>query len=167
VIPTAANQTITVPVARKKDGTPVTGRVMARFFDLPDGAQSAPIRLSSLGTTQPYLPVDLAQTDATLTWHTRENYAGPQDAKHIVPRADWAFANCEGTPWPGKPDPSRICVKDAFRAGRFYELVYTAKDPLVLGVGLGATRDIVSFFRYGQADASGTPRDQRRRLAVG
>ncbi len=157
VIPTATNQTIAVPVARKKDGSPVTGRVIARFFDLPDGAHSAPIRLASLGTPQPYRPADLAETSATLTWHTRENYAGQQDAKHTVPRADWAFADCESTPWPGRPDPSRICVKDAFRAGRFYELVYTAKDPLVLGVGLAATRDIVSFFRHGQADASGTP----------
>ena len=157
VIPTAANQTIAVPVARKKDGSPVTGRVIARFFDLRDGVHSAPIRLASLGTPQPYRPADLAEVGATLTWHTRENYAGQQDAKHTVPRAEWAFADCESTPWPGRPDPSRLCVKDAFRAGRFYELVYTAKDPLVLGVGLAATRDIVSFFRHGRADASGTP----------
>ena len=157
VIPTAANQTIVVPVARKKDGSPVTGRVIARFVDLPDGAHSAPIRLASLGTPQPYLPADLAQPDATLTWHSRENYAGQQDAKHTVPRAAWAFANCQNAPWPGTPDPSRICVKDAFRADRLYELVYTAKDPLVLGVGLAATRDIVSFFRHAKADASGTP----------
>jgi hypothetical protein len=46
---------------------------------------------------------------------------------------------------------------DGFRADRLYELVYTAKDPLVLGVGLAATRDIVSFFRHAKADASGTP----------
>lgn len=157
VVPTATNQTIVVPVARNKDGSPVTGRVVARFFDLPDGTRSAPIRLASLGSPQPYPPVDLAQTDATLTWHTRETYAGPQDAKRTVPRADWAFADCAETPWPGRPDPSRICVKDAFRAGRFYELTYTAKDPLVLGVGLAATRDIVSFFRHARADASGTP----------
>jgi hypothetical protein len=157
VIPTATNQTIAVPIARRKDGSPVTGDVVARFFDLPDGAHSAPIRLASLGTPQPYPPADLAQTGATLTWHTRENYAGQQDAKHTVPRAEWAFADCASTPWPGRPDPSRICVKDAFRAGRFYELVYTAKDPLVLGVGLAATRDIVSFFRHAKADAAGTP----------
>lgn len=157
VIPTATNQTIAVPVARRKNGSPVTGRVIARFFDLPDGVHSAPIRLASLGTVQPYPPADLVQIDATLTWHTQETYAGPQGAKHTVPRADWAFADCTSTPWPGKPDPSRICVKDAFRADRFYELVYTAKDPLVLGVGLAATRDIVAFFRHAQADASGTP----------
>ena len=157
VVPTATNQTIVVPVARNRDGSPVTGRVVARFFDLPDGTRSAPIRLASLGSPQPYPPVDLAQADATLTWHTRETYAGPQDAKRTVPRADWAFADCAETPWPGRPDPSRICIKDGFRAGRFYELTYTAKDPLVLGVGLAATRDIVSFFRHATADASGTP----------
>ena len=80
-----------------------------------------------------------------------------QDAAHTVPRADWAFANCETAPWPGTPDPTRICLKDGFRADRLYELVYTAKDPLVLGVGLAATRDIVSFFRHAQKDAAGTP----------
>ena len=157
VIPTATNQTLVVPVVHKKDGSPVTGRVIARFFDLSDGAHSAPIRLASLGTPQPYLPADLAQPDATLTWHSRENYAGQQDARQTVPRDAWTFANCENAPWPGTPDPSRICVRDAFRADRLYELVYTVKDPLVLGVGLAATRDIVSFFRHAKADASGTP----------
>jgi hypothetical protein len=31
------------------------------------------------------------------------------------------------------------------------------KNPLVLGIGLAATRDLGSFFRYEQADAAGTP----------
>ena len=157
VIPAANNQTIVVPIAKQRDQSPVTGRVIARLFDLPDGAHSAPIRLASLGTAQPYLPADLVQPDATLTWHSSEDYAGRQDEKHTVARADWAFANCETMPWPGAPDASRICVKDGFRADRLYELVYTAKDPLVLGVGLAATRDIVSFFRHAKADAAGTP----------
>jgi hypothetical protein len=157
VIPNANNQTIVVPTAKNKDGSPLTGPVIARFYDVAGGAKSAPIRLASLGTAQPYLPVDLAQTAARLTWHTRENYSGIQDAAQPVPRADWAFANCEATPWPGSPDPTRICLKDGFHADRIYDLVYTAKDPLVLGVGLAATRDIVAFFRHAQKDAAGTP----------
>ena len=56
VIPTATNQSLVVPVARNKDGSPVTGRVIARLYNLPDGAHSAPIRLASLGTAQPYSP---------------------------------------------------------------------------------------------------------------
>src|SRR4029079_13130537 len=71
VIPTATNQTIVVPVARHADGSPVTGPVLARFYDVPGGTKSAPIHLASLGTAQPYPPVDLAQPAARLTWHTR------------------------------------------------------------------------------------------------
>jgi hypothetical protein len=157
VIATAANQTIVVPIARNRNGSAITGPVIARFYDVPEGTKTAPIRLASLGTPQPYPPVDLEQPDSRLTWHTRENYSGEQDAAHSVARADWRFANCDSTPWPGTPDPTRLCLKDGFRAGRLYELVYTAKDPLVLGVGLAATRDIVSFFRHAQTDTAGTP----------
>jgi hypothetical protein len=74
----------------------------------------------------------------------------------IDPR-EWAFANCEKTPFPGEPDPSRICLKGGFEADTLYQLTYTAKDPLVLGIGLAATRDIVSFFRYARKDDGGSP----------
>ena len=73
VIPTPSNQTIVVPIAKQKDGSPITGPVLARFIDVPDGATTAQIRLASLGPLQPYPPVDLAQPQATLTWHTSEN----------------------------------------------------------------------------------------------
>jgi len=157
VIPAANNQTIVVPIARNRDGSAITGPVIARFYDVPDGTRTAPIRLASLGTPQPYLPAGLEQRDARLSWHTREDYSGDQDAAHPVPRGEWAFANCESTPWPGTPDPTRLCLKDGFRTDRLYELVYTARDPLVLSAGLAATRDIVSFFRRAQADSAGTP----------
>ncbi|MEP6917818.1 MAG: alpha/beta hydrolase domain-containing protein [Acidobacteriota bacterium] len=157
VIPTANNQSLVVPIARNRDGSAITGPVVARFYDVPDGALTAPIRLASLGTAQPYPPAGLEQPDARLTWHTRENYSGEQDAAQPVARRDWAFANCESTPWPGTPDPTRICLKDGFRTGRLYDLVYTAGDPLVLGVGLAATRDLVSFFRHAKMDSAGTP----------
>jgi len=49
-----------------------------------------------------------------------------------------------------------VCIRGGFQAGRLYELVYDVKDPLVLGIGLAATRDIVSFFRYAKSDSQGT-----------
>ena len=73
-----------------------------------------------------------------------------------VPSDDWAFADCRTAPFPGTPDPSRICLRSGFDPSRLYELVYTAKDPLVLGIGFAATRDIVDFFRHAAADANGT-----------
>src|SRR5947199_225395 len=68
-----------------------------------------------------------------------------------------AFADGRRTPFPGAPDPTRICLENGFNPNLLYELVYTAKDPLVLGVGMAAMRDVVSFYRHAIIDAAGTP----------
>src|SRR5262249_8241345 len=47
-------------------------------------------------------------------------------------------------------------LKNGFDPNLLYQVTYTAKDPLVLGIGLAATRDIVSFFRYANKDDTGT-----------
>ena len=158
VIPSANNQTIKVPVARNPDGSPITGLVLARFADIAPGTTTIGIRLSSMGTEPPvYPPATLDQANATLTMATAAGAGGLERGGLAVPRSAWAFADCRTTPFPGTPDPTRLCVKDGFDPARLYELVYTAKDPLVLGVGLAATRDIVSFFRHAARDEAGTP----------
>jgi hypothetical protein len=156
VVPTANNQTIRVPIARNRDGSDVTGPVLARFVDVPAGTTTVSIRIGSMGSAV-YPPVTLDPSRATLTFHTSETVTGTQTGTGTVASSDWAFADCRSTPFPGTPDPTRLCLKAGFDPGRLYELVYTAKDPLVLGVGLAATRDVVSFFRYASADAAGTP----------
>jgi hypothetical protein len=60
------------------------------------------------------------------------------------------------TPFPGTPDPTKICLKNGFDPKLLYQVVFTAKDPLVLGIGFAATRDIVAFFRYSEHDDAGT-----------
>ncbi|MGR8921660.1 MAG: hypothetical protein ACU85V_18755, partial [Gammaproteobacteria bacterium] len=52
-------------------------------------------------------------------------------------------------------------VLHGIQPGVLYELVYTAKEPKVTGLGLAAIRDAVSFFRYESRDDSG----QRNPLA--
>jgi len=42
-----------------------------------------------------------------------------------------------------------------FDAGAIYEFIYPAKDPIVMGIGFAATRDIVSFLRNDQKDSLG------------
>jgi len=68
---------------------------------------------------------------------------------------DWAFADCSKTPFPGTPDPAKICVKGGFDPAFLYELVYTGKDPQVLGIGFAATRDLNAFFRHADRDDTG------------
>ena len=47
-------------------------------------------------------------------------------------------------------------MKGGFDPAFQYELVFTAKDPLVLGIGFAATRDLNSFLRYADKDDAGT-----------
>ncbi|MGE3507374.1 MAG: alpha/beta hydrolase domain-containing protein [Vicinamibacterales bacterium] len=156
--PSSRLQTIRVPIAKHPDGSAITGPVLARLVDVPSGQTTAALRLSSMGSGPlQYPPAGLSQPTATLTMHTSETPSGVLTGTEVVPRADWAFATCERTPFPGTPDPNHVCVKEGFRADRIYDLIYTARDPLVLGIGLAATRDIVSFFRYAKADRRGTP----------
>jgi hypothetical protein len=152
--PTPTNQTIRVPVAVNRDGSPVTGPVLARFADLPPGTTTAGIGIGSMGSAN-YPPSSLDTTRATLTSHVVETVRGVHDARAVVPGTEWAFADCREAPFPGRADPTRICLRGGFDPGKVYELVYTAKDPLVLGIGLAATRDIVSFFRHGRTDRAG------------
>ena len=67
-------------------------------------------------------------------------------------RADeWAFADCAKTPFPGHPDPEKLCLKGGFDPAALYELTYIAKDPPVHGIGFAATRDLIAFLRQGAA----------------
>src|SRR5262249_55549066 len=61
---------------------------------------------------------------------------------------EWSFGDCTATAFPGTPSTTKVCLKAGFNPNSLYELTYVAKDPLVLGIGYAATRDIVSFFRY-------------------
>ena len=106
----------------------------------------------------PYKPVTLDTRQATLVTHVAETNDGVTTGAHTVPSTDWAWASCSTTnPFPGTPDPSQICLKNGFDAGLLYQIVFTAQDPPVLGIGFAAFRDIGSFFKYAEADDMGTP----------
>jgi len=169
---TTGREAIDVPVARNSDGSPITGPVVVRFaanvpgyeqvnFSAnmntlsPPGPGRTPVNLGSSlnwnGAVQAVGP-----SKGTLISKTSESNSGVSGGVETIPDADWAFADCRTTPFPGKPDASRICLKNGFDTARVYQLVYTAKDPFVLGVGLAAARDVVSFFRREAKDDAGT-----------
>ena len=68
---------------------------------------------------------------------------GRDAPREVVPREEWRFL----TSVPGTP-PDRIGLQGGFEAGRIYELVYRARDPLVIGLGLAAVRDMASYVKY-------------------
>lgn len=134
-------QSLQVPVARNPDGSSITGRVLARFSDMDADVNTLPILRGGVEGTADPATFDTAK--ATLTRRASED-------SQVVPlrSTDWAFADCAKVPFPGKPDPRKLCLKGGFNPAYLYELVYTAKDPKVYGIGFAATRDLNSYLRY-------------------
>ena len=154
VVATSTNYTIQVPVARNRDGSSITGPLLLRFMQLT--GNTTPLMVPR-GQPSPYPPASLDTSKAKLVSATGELPTGVKKGAITIPSTDWAFADCSTTPFPGKPDPEKICVKNGFDPALLYTLEYTVKDPLVLGIGLAATRDLGSFFRYEKTDTAGTP----------
>ena len=152
--PGANNDYVVVPIAKNPDGSPVTGLVMGRIMNVR-GLDSQPMFVQ--GAPLPYKPAGLDTKNATLTTHASENLNGAIGDTKTIPSTDWAWAKCSATtPFPGTPDPTQICVKNGFDPKLLYQVVFTAKDPYVLGIGFAAFRDVAAFFRNAKQDADGT-----------
>ena len=82
---------------------------------------------------------------ATLTWPAAE----PANLAATV-RAAWADARQTPSGLTARlvdPTTVEIARPDGFDAGALYEITYTARDPMPLGMGYAAVRDIISFLR--------------------
>jgi len=146
------NEWVKVPVL-----TGVTGPMFARVINRSGlGAQP----LNVMGNPVPYFPANPADnTGATLTIHLHETLTGVVTEGGTVPNSDWKFCG-SGTfavPTPVTTLPVRLCLKDGFDPAKLYQVVYTARDPYVLGAGTAAFRDVGAFFKYEAQDDFGTP----------
>jgi len=143
--------TFKAPVATN-GGVEITGRIRTEYIV---GASTNTLNLSSSFSTglthDSYETVSLDNSTATLTRRVRE-----ADPRIPIPNSDWAFADCSNVPFPGVPNTKKISLKGGFDPNFIYELLYTAKNPTVLGLGFAATRDVASFFRYSAHDDFGT-----------
>lgn len=112
----------------------VTGPVACEI--LVDAATA----LHSLGSRyhKPYEPADWQEDDAVLTVR-----AYPYDPPQNIARDRWCFDRL--------PDGrAGIRFDEGFEPGLLYNLVYTGKDPSVMGLGFCVTRDFLSFLKYGE-----------------
>ncbi|HET7765707.1 MAG TPA: alpha/beta hydrolase domain-containing protein [Burkholderiales bacterium] len=151
----AEREVAVVPIAKNADGSSITGRVLGRIVNR-SGPESQPIMVQS--NPLPYRPATLDTTKATLTAHSHETADGKVTVHSVIASRDWAWARCDAQhPFPGAPDPTQICLRKGFDPKLLYQVVFTAKDPYVLGVGFAAFRDVASFFRNAEKDDAGTP----------
>lgn len=151
----AGMQFLQVPVARGPGGALVTGEVFGRIVNRA-GKASQPLLVQT--NPVPYQPVSLDTSKSKLVSRGGENMRGEVFDEVTIAPSDWAWARCDaGNPFPGTPDPTQICLKNGFDAARLYQVVFTAADPYVLGIGFAAWRDVGAFFKKAIADDSGTP----------
>ena len=150
-----ANHWLQVPVAKNADGTPLTGLVFARIINR-SGPAAQPLIVQT--NPVPYLPATLDTSKAKLVARDHESMEGVVTGETTIPSADWKF--CGGgtfdAPTPLTALPVNICLKGGFNAAKLYQVVYTAKDPYILGIGFAAWRDVASFFKYAEKDDAGT-----------
>jgi hypothetical protein len=68
----------------------------------------------------------------------RDSVTGPRT---VIPASEWTVA-----------DGPEISLPSGFEPGKLYEMVYTAKDPVLAGLGLAAVRDFTSYMKYTAKD---------------
>jgi hypothetical protein len=126
--------TLTVPVATQ-GGATITGPSYEYInFD----------NATSMSYSLTYPTATLDKSAATLTVKQFLN-----DPPTVIPPDGWEYV-----------DESTIRLLPggmAFAESHIYEFTYTAEDPLVLGIGLAAIRDLVSFLRNETEDDDGHP----------
>src|SRR5262249_14031617 len=147
---------VQVPVAKNSDGSSVTGLVFGRIVNRSGlGAQPLIVQTNPV----PYLPASQDTTKATLVSRDHETMEGVVTGEVAIPPTSWKF--CGGgtfaAPLPLTALPVQICLDGGFDPTKLYQVVYTAKNPYVLGVGFAAWRDVGSFFKYATQDDAGTP----------
>ena len=117
-----------IPVIKNPDGSSVTGKVVTELVAGDDDDTSIS------------LPYSTNSTDTTNGILTLREHGGGSGTRvtgwHYID--DWTIAF---------PGPSR--------PGWIYEFTYTAKDPLLMGMGHAITRDFISFLRNQTEDQSG------------
>jgi Alpha/beta hydrolase domain len=151
------------PVATE-DGTPITGKVA---YDLLVNVPLSTARFTgNFGTAYP--PAQAGAPDALLTERDR-----PDGERRLIPRsaalageasgrrgdsivrapntrpepgssarAGWSFVAAAGD----RP-ATEIRLEGGFKPGRIYQLVYAARDPNVLALGMAGIRDLLSHLR--------------------
>ncbi len=123
---------VTVPVAKNADGSPIQGVVRSDF--VPDSGLTS----FSLGDRlfYPYRVADPKDASATLTERSLAN--GP---RRVIPRQDWSFTEDRGA----------VRKASGFESGKIYEVVYRSQDPPVVGLGMAGIRDFISALKTGSA----------------
>jgi len=155
LLPGDGRMILDVPVA-SNGGEPITGLVRSEYIAADVSTTTFP--LSGMASARSYPTASLDTRSATLT---RRRYASSERIA-VDPQA-WCFARMEGGQGLDAQGVERAVVESrthihiptGFEPGWIYELVYTATEPRVYGLGHVVVRDAASFFKHAARDDAG------------
>jgi len=137
------------PIARGVDDNAIQGLVRSDFVVIESSKQA------SLADRDHQAYAAATPNDPAAVLTVRDTVEG---ARRTIPRADWQISE----------DGKSVRMAAGFQPKKIYEVVYTAKDPSVVGVGPAAVRDTVSRLKYGSAPELGLPAGAiKRAIAFG
>jgi hypothetical protein len=142
--------TMRVPYASDKGNT-IVGLLRTEY---QVNSETVTLNLSSgFFTGLTHYSYETVSTDNTGSFLTKRILES--DTRDTVPNSEWAFSDCSKGRFPGMASSSKISLKDGFQPDYIYELIYMAKNPLILGLGFAAVRDFSSFLRNDLKDDAG------------
>src|SRR5881394_293809 len=140
-----------------ENGTPIRGVVRSDFVVTEREADHSLADRDHAA----YAVLDPESPDNVMT--VRDSVEGP---RRIVPRSQWGFARADGAK--SVVDATRVYMAAKFEPGKIYEVVYTAQNPPLVGLGPAAIRDVVSMLKYKSAETWSIPAGSiQRALAFG
>jgi Alpha/beta hydrolase domain len=153
VVPTPTRLAANLPIATQPDGSPIVGLMRVEYSD-----RTIPLAGTFTFTLKGNAAFTSYETADTNTAHStftvRESVNAP---KRPIPPDRWAFGRCPTGQASLVPTTFDIGYFDGFRNDRLYELIYPAKNPIVMGLGHATTRDVASFLRYETHDDARNP----------
>ncbi len=128
-----------------QNGHPIIGKIYSQFQPLKDVKQ---IMLSDRMHV-PFPAYDTNDQEAVLSY---KKY--PDNDPVVIPRKNWRFAWNDGNEI--LDNPNFIYMEDGFKAGIMYQISYKAYGAKATGLGLAATRDLISYLKYSDSDNNPT-----------
>lgn len=151
IVPNATRLAANLPIATQPDGSAIVGRMRVEYNDrnmTRDGAFT--LNLEGNPAFRSYETADTNPAHSTLT--VRDAVDG---RRMPIPPDRWAFGRCPEGRESLAASTFDLCYFDGFRLDKLYELIYPAKNPIVMGLGFATTRDVASFLRYDLRDEAG------------
>lgn len=137
---------LNTPVA-SEHGKPIVGMVRSEWIG-DQKVTTIPLGdMAQIG--YPVANQSAPSTQLTVRDHIRSE-------RKTIPRDQWSFA-----------DATHVEYKAGFEPGKIYEVVYQAKNPVVVGLGSAAVRDTVAFLKHGGEDTLLGDQHQYLKRAIG